>query len=281
MSTPVLIILIAGLLAQLPAPKPAASAAAEDRAADSASAAAARLAIMKRSLMIFDVHSISDRATTFRLQPEPIFRFTNPVGNSIDGAVFFWLGENNRPEMAVQVLLNRNDGRWAQEFISFSPAPLIAEPNDAAVAAWTPARGGVELKPVPGAPRPAETAEQRLRQMRALIKDFAALDNFQGQSWQRLRLLTKPLARYGKPGTNLLDGALFGFVLGTDPEACVMLEARTGTDAPEWQYAFAPMSTYALQGSWKGLEVWSLPWRKPGDKGPDQTFHNRNFQPGE
>jgi hypothetical protein len=242
---------------------------------------AERLAIMKKSLMIFDVFPTSDRTTTYRLQPEPIFRFTNPVGNSIDGAVFFWLGENDRPEMAVQVLLNRNDGRWSQEFISFSPAPLIAEPSDAAVAAWTPHRGGVELRPVPGAPRPAENAEQRLRQMPALIQDFAAQDNFQGQSWQRLRLLAKPLARYGKPGTSLLDGALFGFVLGTDPEACVMLEARTGTDGPEWQYAFAPMSTYALKGSWKGQEVWSLPWRKPGSKGPDQPFHNRNFQSGE
>jgi hypothetical protein len=277
MSAPVLIALISGLFAQLPATKPAAPASTEDRTPDSASEATARLAIMRRSLMVFDVHPVDDRSVRLRLEPEPIFRFTNPVGNSRDGAVFFWLGEYGRPDAVVQVSLSRN-GRWYQEFVSLSPALLIAEPSDPAVAAWRPARSGVELKPVPGAPRPAETAEQRLRQMRALSEDFAARDNFQDKSWHQLRLLAKPLARYGKPGTNLIDGALYSFVLGTDPEACLILEARAGKDAPEWQYAFAPMSTYALKGSWKAQEVWSLPRRKSGDTGPDQTFHQRTFQ---
>ena len=259
-------------LAQAQAPPPVAV----DRPPDSAGEATARLAIMRQSLMVLNVHPIDDRGASFRLQPEPIFRFTNPVGSSVDGAIFFWLGENDRPEAAVQVSLSRLDGRWFQEFVSLSPVPLIAESSDSA-AAWTPPRG-VELKPVPGAPKPAETAEQRLRQMRALVEDFAAQDNFQDQSWQRLRLLPKPLARYGKPGTDLFDGALFSFVLGTDPEACVMLEVRTGKDGPEWQYAFAPMSTYALKGSWKGQDVWSLPRRKRSvDKGPDKTFYQRTF----
>ena len=281
MSTPVLIFLIAGLFAQVPATRPAAPAGAEDRPAESASEAPARLAIMRRSLAVLNVHPIDDEGVSFRLQPEPIFRFTNPVGSSVDGAIFFWLGENDRPEAAVQVSLSRLDGRWFQEFVSLSPVPLIAESSDAAMADWTPSRG-VELKPVPGAPRPAETAEQRLRQMRSLVEDFAAQDNFQDQSWQRLRLLAKPLARYGKPGTNLLDGAFYAFVIGTDPEVCVMLEARTGEDGPEWQYAFGPMSTYALKGSWKGQEVWSLPRRKRSvDKGPDKPFYQRTFQPGE
>ena len=31
-----------------------------------------------------------------------------------------------------------------------------------------------------------------------------------------------------------------------------MLEARAGKDGPEWQYAFAPMTIYALKASWKG-----------------------------
>ncbi len=262
-------------LAQAPPPV------AVDRPADPTSDASVRLAIMTRSLTVLGVHPIDDRGASFRLQPEPIFRFTNPVGSSVDGAIFFWLGENDRPEAAVQVSLSRLDGRWFQEFVSLSTVPLIAESSDAALADWTPG-SGVELKPVPGAPKPAETAEQRLRQMRALVEDFAAQDNFQDQSWQRLRLLPKPLARYGKPGTNLLDGALFSFVLGTDPEVYVMLEARPGQDGAEWQYAFAPMSTYALKGSWKGQEVWSLPRRKRSiDKGPDKPFYQRTFQPAE
>ena len=64
----------------------------------SASDAAARLAIMQRSLMGFNIQPAGNRPPAFRLQPEPIFRFTNPVGTSKDGAIFLWLGESDRPE---------------------------------------------------------------------------------------------------------------------------------------------------------------------------------------
>ena len=60
-----------------------------------------------------------------------------------------------------------------------------------------------------------------------------------------------------------------------------MLEARTGKDGPEWQYAFAPMSTYALKGEFKGAEVWAMPHRGSRDRGLDKTFHARLIQPEE
>src|SRR5438094_145686 len=77
-----------------------------------------------------------------------------------------------------------------------------------------------------------------------------------------LGLLPKPFARYGKPGTGVVDGALFAYVLTTDPDVYLMIEARAGQGGPEWQYAFAPASVWALKGSWKGEEVWSLPYRE-------------------
>jgi hypothetical protein len=241
---------------------------------------AARLEIMKRSLLVYTVGPAADRAVAFRLQPEPILRFNNPVGATQDGAIFFWLGEADRPEVAVQVYLRRNDGRWVQDFSSLSTAPLIAEARGTAEPPWTPTKGGVTFQPVPGAPKPAETAEQRLRQMRALAQEFAAQDHFQIQSWQELRLLSRPLARYGKPGTSVLDGALFAFVLGTDPEAYLMIEARTaGGKGPEWHFGFAPMSTYELKGLHKGKQVWTVPLRRQGDRGPNALFHNRFFEP--
>jgi hypothetical protein len=279
MSTPVLIALIAGLFAQLPAAKPAAPAGTESRPPDSASEAMARLAIMRRSLLSFSVQPTENRGPAFRLQPEPIFRFTNPVGTSKDGAIFLWLGESDRPEVAVQVFVRRTDEQWIQEFTSLSPGPLIGRARNGST--WSPPQGSVELRSIPGAPRPADTPEQRLRQMRVLTQDFVAEDQFQNESWQRLRLLAKPLARYGKPGSNLIDGALFSFVLGTDPEVYLMLEARAGNSASEWQFGFAPMSTYPLKATWKGQEVWSVPYRRGPDRGSDKAFYVRLFQPEE
>jgi hypothetical protein len=261
--------LVTVLLAQAQAPPPA----------DPAAEAAARLAIMQQSLMSFTIQPTGNQGPALRLQPEPIFRFTNPVGTSKDGAIFLWLGESDRPEVAVQVFVRRTDEQWVQEFTSMAPGPLLGQARDGST--WSPAQGGVELKSIPGAPKPADTPEQRLRQMRLLTQDFVAEDYFQNQSWQRLRLLAKPLARYGKPGSNLIDGALFSFVLGTDPEVYLMLEARTGTSGPEWQYGCAPMSTYALKAAYKGQGVWSVPYRRTPDRGPDKAFYARLFQPEE
>jgi hypothetical protein len=116
-----------------------------------------------------------------------------------------------------------------------------------------------------------------MQQLRTLASGFGASDDFQKKSWQPLRLLPKPLARYGKPGKDPIDGALFCFVLTTDPEVFLMIEARTGRDGPEWQYAFAPMTTYGVKGFWKGQEVWSLPNRQ-SQRTESDTFHVRPYQ---
>jgi hypothetical protein len=263
MSPPLYLALLAPLLAQAPPPG--------SRETDEP---AARLEFMKRSLADYVVHPIDDPRTTFRLQAEPIMRFTNPVGNSRDGAIFFWLDATDRPWAATQVFLRR-DGLWFHELTSLAPGRLIAESRLGPD--WTPAQVGVAFEPVPDAPKPAETAERRMQQLRTLASGFSASDFFQNQSWQQLRLLPKPLARFGKPGKDPIDGALFCFVLTTDPEVFLMIEARTGKDGPEWQYAFAPMTTYAVKGSWKGQEAWSLPYRRI-QRTENDAFHVRPYQ---
>jgi hypothetical protein len=226
---------------------------------------AARLDFMKASLKIHAVHPADDSETIFKLQSEPVMRFTNPVGTVKDGAIFYWTGAGERPEAAVQIFLH-NNGTWYQEFSSLSTGPLSAGQP------WHPSRGGVELKAIPGAPRPAETAELRLRQIRALIGEFSAEEQFERKTWQKLRILTKPFARYGKPDTPVIDGVLLACVLTTDPEVYLMIEARDGKGGPEWQYAFAPASIDPIRGLWKKKEVWSLPYREAWTNNRDPFY---------
>jgi hypothetical protein len=238
----------------------------------------ARLEFMKTSLAIYDVHARDNQDTEFRLLPEPVLRFTNPVGGSKDGAVFLWLGEGNRPAVAVQIYWNPSQV-WLEEFSSLFVGPLVAKSAEGRD--WSPSKGGVVFKPVPDAPKPAETAERRLRQMRAMVEGFSAEHVYKAVTRNRLRLLTKPFARYGKPGLDVQDGALFCFAHGTDPEVLLMLESRLGRDGPEWQYAFAPMTAFAVNSSWKGKEVWSLPPQANGSaRDPRNTFHIRRVSVG-
>ena len=217
-------------------------------------APAVRLDFMKASLKAHSVHPAGDREQILKLRSEPVLRFTNTVGTVRDGAIFVWTGADDRPEAAVQVFLHI-DGNWFQEFSSFSTEPIVAERP------WHAARAGMEFKPIPEAPRPAATAEQRLRQIRDLMSEFSA-EQKSNESWDKLRMLTKPFARYGKPGTTIMDGVLLACVLTTDPEVYLMLEARETKGGPEWQYAFAPASIAPLKGFCKKKEVWSLPYRE-------------------
>jgi hypothetical protein len=233
----------------------------------------ARLEFMKKTMAANDIRALDDRGTQFRLQAEPVLRFTNPVGGSRDGAMFVWLGDGDRPAVAAQIYWNPQQV-WMEEFSSLSTSPLIAKSADGH--GWNTSKSGVSFEPVPNAPKPAETAERRLRQMRELADDFSAEHFYKGRTWNKLRLLTKPFARYGKLGSDVQDGALFCFAHGTDPEVLLMVESRPGQDGPEWQYAFAPMTGFAINAFWKRKEVWSLPPRNNGPAwNPSNTFYAR------
>jgi len=237
--------------------------------------AAARLELMTKSLAIYEIHAADDHGRAYRFQEQPVLRFSNPVSRSKDGAIFLWIGEGGRPEVAVQVYCN-SEGTWLQEFVSLATTPLTAKA--AGKPDWNPSRPGAEFKPVPGAPKPAETAEARRRQMATLAEGFVAEHFYQGKVWNTLRLLAKPLARYGDPASRVVDGSLFCFAYTTDPEVFLTLEARPGPSGLEWQYALAPSTTQPLKVSWGREELWSLPNRSDVARArTSETFHVRQF----
>jgi hypothetical protein len=234
--------------------------AATDTDADFAAASEARLAYMKESVLVYDIRSVDEPNVSYKLQPEPVLRFTNPVGRVRDGTVFLWLDGDGRPAVVAQATLNLK-GTWVHEFSSLSPVRFTAVSSRGPT--WTTKTAGVEFRPIPDAPSPAATAGERLRQMRALTREFTAEDDFEQKSWQPLRLLPKPFARYGREGAAVIDGALFSFALATDPEVYLMLEARLDKDVPVWQYAFARSTFYPVRASWKVKPVWEFNIERP------------------
>jgi hypothetical protein len=127
---------------------------------------------------------------------------------------------------------------------------------------WTTSAPGLSFKPIPAAPLPAASAPQRLLQMKKLSKSFSATKYERDKSQQELRLLTQPVYRYAVEQDGLVDGALFVFVQGTDPEVFVLLEAR-GKEKPQWHFAATRMNGVGFDLRYEDQEVWSvdvLPW---------------------
>lgn len=196
----------------------------------------------------------------FAVSPEPLLRFTNPVSGLQAGGFFVWSDAQGRPRAAAQIFLTA-DNLWLHEFQSLSPTAFTATLDGKT--AWEPRQPGVQVRPLPMAPPPAETAVKRLVQMRDLAKRFSASDEFEGRpKSDELRLLTKPLVRFGKEGTDTLDGALFTLAHGTDPELLILFEAIKTDGEYRWHYSLAPMTGYALKATLDDQPVWEVAWRK-------------------
>ena len=220
-----------------------------------------------------DIRALDDRGTKFRLQAEPVLRFTNPVGGSKDGALFLWLakgtGQPSRPD-SVEPAADLGAGI----LFAIHESRSIAKSADGRV--WGPSKGGVSFKPVPDAPKPAETAERRLRQMRDgrrfLGRALLQREDLEQASLahQAARPISASQARTSR------TAACSVLSTGTDPEVLLMLESRPGKDGPEWQYAFAPMTGFAVNTFWKGKAIWSKPAEANGSaRNPSNTFHIR------
>jgi hypothetical protein len=115
--------------------------------------------------------------------------------------------------------------------------------------------------------------------MRAIAEEYQAIDDFEAQKsrWE-LRLLTKPIARYSVAGKGIIDGALFAFAHGTDPEVFLLLEAQRTETGAEWRIGFAPMTAYAVEVSRKEKAVWSEKYRE-SPKDPREPFFIRVYEP--
>jgi len=197
----------------------------------------------------------------FRLVRQPILKWSNPIRGSLYGDVYIWTLKG-RPEVVGSFL------EWFHpiqnkevELHSLSLGPLVAERPDQL--SWTTSEPGVVLKPIPGAPSPAATPAQRLRQIRELAKDFTARQiSGEGVTYE-MRLLLQPLYRYEGTVGDLIDGALLVFVHAGDPEIFVQIEARKVGGVLQWQYSLARFNSIPLTVSHKGREIWSasiVPW---------------------
>jgi hypothetical protein len=238
-----------------------AQAAAEDGRADEKARATEFLRIATNEAKAYTFHPVAHEHELLLLHPDPILRWTNPIVGSVSGGFYLWTARG-RPEVVASIYKWHYPVRPREhEFQSLSLGRFVAKRDGQAD--WMPARPGVELKPVPDSPPPAGTPAQRLRQIRDLVKGFSASNTDHKGVERDLRLLTQPLYRYEGTEGDLVDGGLFVFVIGTDPEVIVLIEAHQDGNARRWLYALARMTHAQLQVSYRGREVWKVPLLDP------------------
>ena len=226
--------------------------------------------LIEKSVNWYDLLAEEGAATP--LTPLPVIRWRNVVRGQVGEAMMVVWPHGGRPVAMASIF--PWDGKMCHEFDSLSRGnKLIARDKDRII--WSPEAAGVHFKEMAKSPKPAKTAPERLRQMKAIAEGFKATmtgwsaDN---SDQEALRLLPRPLYRYdltnGKdPDPSLIDGALFAYVQGTDPEVLLILEAIGTADKAEWQYAFARATSGGLEVKLGDELVWSAK-KHPVDRDP-------------
>ncbi len=197
------------------------------------------------------------------LHPEPILRWSNPTVGQVFGEVFVWT-DNGRPAV-IGSWYRWFSPDWGRTFevCSLSESRLSGRIND--IRFWTSEKPGLMLKPLKDVDAPAKAPAARLVQMRRLAADFVAnLADTRGNDAgvkRQLRLLPQPVFRHLAPkaDSKYLDGALFAFVEGTDPEAFLVLEATKSNDDANWQFGLVRMNSDALRVTFRDAVIWTAP----------------------
>jgi hypothetical protein len=224
---------------------------------------------LKRSAAQYTVYPAGDRKLPYKFHEDPLIRFSNPITGCKDGTYYIWV-DRGRPQAIVKVFTYDNE-LYSYEWHSLSERAIVAERDGTSV--WSPNDPGVTFRELAGAPAPAESAAERLRQMKSLAGKFTATysDNLNLKALD-LRLLVQPVFRY-EAGNKARDsdGTVFAFANGTNPMAILVLEARQAGESLKWHYSFARTSRGAVTARYNEHEIYSVD-KYDHSKGPTQTF---------
>lgn len=193
--------------------------------------------------------------------PKIVFRWDNKERGRFEGLTAIWLDEN-RPVAIASIYPWRRSLKHEFDLLSREPG-TIARREAATV--WSPAADTtVEFRPISSADAPAESRRRRRIQIKRLASEFGAtMTGWKGDDSDRevLRMLPTPIHRYqDAPAAeaDLLDGAIFAFVKGTDPECVLLIEAHKYRGDYRWEFAFVRQTSGALEAHYKADTVWRV-----------------------
>lgn len=229
-------------------------------------AAKARLVMMRKSIDDFQVRSSRiESPAALKFREEPILRYNDQSRLPDNGAqalldATVWsLGETGRPTalITLEIYPTGEAAGWlTYEFVSLTPSAFQMENSHGYV--WIPSGTKLTMAPLADAVVPSDTKRSRLVQLRQLARRFTAQEQL-GAEKIELRLMTQPIYRYDDEAAGILDGAVFVFANGTNPEMGLLLECSD----KQWSYGVCRLASAALFAQFDG-KPFDVPPKGPG-----------------
>lgn len=210
------------------------------------------------------------RADGVKITPcdEHLLLWTNPYVGIEHGLLVGWKDADGRPMAAAQIYVWPNTEKWNIELHSLSQkSQEFTSPNNKN---WSPKGPAIEWTKLLYPPPVAKAKKLQMSQLRQIARRFHAVDV--GAKNRRYRFLSSPVYSYDAPKQGVLQGAMFVFASGTDPELLLLIELRedreTNTKAHHW--ALARMNRSEMKAYLDDEVVWHEKWG--GNNSPSRPF---------
>src|SRR5262245_26307751 len=240
-----------------------------------------RLELMQTAMNALEAKSSELKPNALAAVPKPLLRYNDPTrgGVGVDEKPMYnvlldagvWrLGTEGRPTAIITLEIYRGPTGahvLSYEFLSLTETKFSLKHKTEKVL-WEATASGLELKPLPDAPKPATTAAGRLTQMRKQAGRFAAKETYNGEGIE-CRTIAQPIDRYQSEKEKILDGAIFALANGTNPEIGIILEC----DAERWTYGVARLSGAQSTVTLDGKQVVAYEKFIPGSR-TDGSYAN-------
>ncbi len=236
-----------------------------------------RREFLVETLARYSLAAEKNPATKMSLNRQPLHYFSNPISGVVEAGVFVW-ERDGHPHAIGKIFINEKKNAWGDYISSLSSSALQMKRSGYLL--WRP--GAARFKTLDDCQKPSSNSNARKVQMRAIASQFLVFDLWKedalirddkGTDWT-LRMLAKPLLRYKSTQHRIVDGALFAFVLGTNPEAILTIEAKDDADTPYWQYRLSRLTIYELKAKRQNKLVWSVPKILADDMPIDMTSYH-------
>lgn len=209
----------------------------------------------ERMLALAKSYDIKSPMGEVKLNETPLFSWATPEREAIGGELYLWTVAGK--PLATIGIWTYDDIKDSHELQSLSTEGVTASRNGAV--AWATKVGGLKFRKLENGSVPDATTVRRKTQMRTILDQrfTAEMISRENNRTTQLRVLPQPLYRYDPLPAGVLDGAIYSFALGTDPEVVVLFEARTESDGSRaWYYAFAPATSTSVKGFIDTKEIW-------------------------
>lgn len=190
------------------------------------------------------------------LREQPLIRWENPISGA-NGGVFVWTIDE-RPVAMTKCHVNDRKQHYVESSVVLSGGLRLQQRGQEI---WSPKQSALKEIATNALWNPAMSSVGRLVQMRKLAAEFEIEDQWgegDGELYQ-LRLMPRPLYRYVSPSNGVIDGAVFAFVQGTNPEAMILVEAVQEDDAARWRCCISRLTGYAMVAFRNGSAVYKVP----------------------